>query len=137
MNDKEKLSILKQKNTQYPLKPENSELQVFDSPSDNDYMIEFETSEFTSLCPVTSQPDFARIVIKYKPDKQCIESKSLKLYLFSYRNYQGFAENIINRIMDDIVEISSPKEACVTGYFTARGGITLKVETVYNKERKI
>ena len=70
----------------------------------------------------------------YKPDKKCIESKSLKLYLFSFRNYGGFAEEIVNRILDDCVKTSNPKEAKITGCFTARGGITIKVEAVYNNK---
>lgn len=135
LNNKEELSILKQGKTEYPGVPEKAELQTFDNPSpDNDYVIEFETSEFTSLCPVTSQPDFGRVSISYKPDKKCIESKSLKLYLFSFRNYGGFAEEIVNRILDDFVKASGPKQAKVTGDFTARGGITIKVEAVYNRE---
>ncbi len=130
--NKEELSILKQGKTKYPENPEEARLETFDNPAaDNDYHVEFETSEFTSLCPITSQPDFAKILISYKPDKKCIESKSLKLYLFSFRNYRGFAEKIVNRILNDLVKPSKPKEAKVTGYFTQRGGISIKVEAVY------
>ena len=134
-NNKEELSILKQGKTEYPENPDKAELETFDNPSPgNDYNIEFETSEFTSLCPVTSQPDFGKILISYKPHKKCVESKSLKLYLFSFRNYGGFAEEIVNRILDDLVKAAAPREAKVRGDFTARGGITIKVEAVYNRK---
>ncbi|MFC2061531.1 preQ(1) synthase [Elusimicrobiota bacterium] len=132
---KEELSILKQSRTNYPESPDEAKLETFENPSpENNYIIELESSEFTSLCPVTSQPDYGNIIINYIPGKRCIESKSLKLYLFSYRNYQGFAEKIINRILNDIVRASCPKQVKVTGFFKARGGITIKVESNYIEE---
>ncbi|MFC2048611.1 preQ(1) synthase [Elusimicrobiota bacterium] len=130
------LSVLKRNIIKYPDKPEDAVLEVFNNPSkDNAYRVSFETSEFTSLCPITSQPDFADIIIQYKPDLKCIESKSLKLYLFSFRNYGGFAEDIVNKILDDIVEACKPYRAKVTGIFTARGGIKIKVDARYKKNR--
>ena len=133
--NRKKLSILKQGRTVYPTIPDNAVLETFDNPSlSNDYFVEFETEEFTSLCPVTKQPDFAKIIISYVPAQKCIESKSLKLYLYSFRNYSGFAEKIINRILDDIVDACKPLEAEVTGYFSPRGGITIKVTANYKKE---
>jgi 7-cyano-7-deazaguanine reductase len=135
VDNKEKFSILKEGETVYPDHPDKAKLEFFDNPSPgNDYSIEFETSEFTSLCPITSQPDFGNIIISYIPDKSCIESKSLKLYLFSYRNYGGFAEKIVNRILDDVVKTCCPRQASVTGDFTARGGITIKVNAEYKGE---
>jgi len=130
-----KITHLGSGDTLYPDSPSKDTLDFFENPSPGrDYAIEFETSEFTSLCPVTSQPDFAKIKISYIPDKKCIESKSLKLYLFSYRNHQGFAEEIVNRILDDIVGVLSPLEAYVEGFFTPRGGISITVSAEYDKE---
>jgi len=137
VNKKNELSILRQGKTKYPVHPDKAELQTFSNPAPgNDYTIEFSTDEFTSLCPVTSQPDFGTITIRYIPDKKCVESKSLKLYLFSFRNYNGFMEAIVNRILDDLVKACRPKEAKVTGDFKPRGGITSKVEAYYKKRRK-
>lgn len=126
------LTILGKGRTAYPADPAKAVLETFDNPSPGKrYSVEFDTEEFTALCPVTGQPDFGRINIRYVPGRKCIESKSLKLYLFSFRNYRGFAEKIINRILDDIVKASGPREAKVTGFFRARGGITIKVEADY------
>ncbi len=132
---KKELSILKQGKTIYPDTPDDAVLEIFNNPSSsNNYYVEFETDEFTSLCPITKQPDFANIIISYAPNKKCIESKSLKLYLYSFRNYSGFAEKIINRILDDIVDACKPLEAEITGYFSPRGGITIKVEAKFNRK---
>lgn len=137
MNKKEDLTHLGSRETHYPDTPSSDILESFDNPSPvRDYTITFETGEFTSLCPVTSQPDFADICISYIPDKKCVESKSLKLYLFSYRNHQGFAEEIANRILDDIVVVLSPREAFVEAVFTPRGGISITVEAEFKKEDK-
>ncbi|MGM0441161.1 MAG: preQ(1) synthase [Elusimicrobiota bacterium] len=134
--NKENLNILNRGETKYPANPAEAQLETFKNPSPkNSYTIEFKTEEFTSLCPVTEQPDFAAITIKYIPEKKCIESKSLKLYLFSYRNYKGFAEEIINKIKEDVAEVCDPRKVEVTGNFKARGGITINVDTVYIKEK--
>ncbi|MDA3793083.1 MAG: preQ(1) synthase [Elusimicrobia bacterium] len=134
-NSKDKFSLLGGGNTRYPQSPDKAKLEAFDNPSaGRDYTVKFKTGEFTSLCPVTGQPDFAEIIIEYVPEKSCIESKSLKLYLFSFRNYGGFAEDIVNRILEDVVAACKPKYAGVEGKFTARGGITIDVKAEY-KER--
>ena len=91
----------------------------------NDYWVRFNCPEFTSLCPVTGQPDFAEIRISYIPDIKMVESKSLKLYLFSFRNYGDFHEDCVNTIMKDLVKLMDPKYIEVTGYFTPRGGISI------------
>lgn len=92
---------------------------------DNDYWVRFNCPEFTSLCPITGQPDFATIYIDYIPDIKMVESKSLKLYLFSFRNHGGFHEDCINLIMKDLVKLMEPRYIEVTGIFTPRGGISI------------
>ncbi|MER3445916.1 MAG: NADPH-dependent 7-cyano-7-deazaguanine reductase QueF [Candidatus Dadabacteria bacterium] len=96
-----------------------------------EYEIEITCPEFTCLCPRTGQPDFALIKIKYVPDELCIELKSLKLYMFSYRNLGEFHEHVTNRILDDIVEACRPIRAEVIGDFNIRGGIKTVVRAVY------
>ncbi len=91
----------------------------------NDYWVTFDCPEFTSLCPITGQPDFATIRIDYIPDVKMVESKSLKLYLFSFRNHGAFHEDCVNIIMKDLIELMSPKYIEVTGIFTPRGGISI------------
>ena len=93
-----------------------------------DYIIRFECADFTSLCPITGQPDFATIEIEYIPDRLCIETKSLKYYLASYRNSRAFNEEIANGILDDLVSRCAPRQMAVRGQFASRGGITLSVE---------
>lgn len=97
------------------------------------YVVTFASEEFTSLCPKTGQPDFGKITIRYVPDAMCIESKSLKLYLFSYRDEGTFMETLTNRILDDLVSACQPLEMEVTGDFAARGGITIAVTASYVK----
>lgn len=92
---------------------------------DNDYWVRFNCPEFTSLCPITGQPDFAEIRISYLPDQKMVESKSLKLYLFSFRNHGDFHEDCVNVIMKDLVRLMDPKYIEVTGIFTPRGGISI------------
>ena len=89
------------------------------------YMVKLNCPEFTSLCPKTGQPDFGRIVISYIPDHKLVESKSLKLYLFSFRNNGDFHEDCVNIIMKDLIRLMNPKYIEVTGYFTPRGGISI------------
>lgn len=91
----------------------------------NDYWVRFNCPEFTTLCPITGQPDFAEIRISYIPDKRMVESKSLKLYLFSFRNNGDFHEDCINTIMKDLIALMDPKYIEVTGFFTPRGGISI------------
>ena len=90
-----------------------------------DYWVRFNCPEFTSLCPITGQPDFAEIVISYIPGDRMVESKSLKLYLFSFRNRGDFHEDCVNTILDDLVRLMDPKYIEVTGLFTPRGGISI------------
>lgn len=91
----------------------------------NDYWVQFNCPEFTSLCPITGQPDFAEIKIAYIPAERMVESKSLKLYLFSFRNHGDFHENCVNIIMKDLVALMQPKYIEVVGLFTPRGGISI------------
>ena len=103
-------------------------LEVFVNPHpDRDYTIEMECPEFTSICPVTGQPDFGTIRIRYVPDQQCIELKSLKLYLWSYRQEGAFHEAVTNNILDDLVAACAPRQMTVVGDFNVRGGITTVV----------
>jgi 7-cyano-7-deazaguanine reductase len=106
-----------------PTQPSKT-LETFANPrSGRDYVIRFETDEFTCLCPKTGQPDFATIRIEYVPDSLCVELKSLKLYLWSFRNEGGFHEDVTNRILDDLVAAVRPRRLRVEGDFNIRGGI--------------
>lgn len=123
------LTLLKKGETRYPTTPDEAKLETFDNANpQRNYWIQFKTSEFTSLCPITGQPDFATITIDYIPGKLCVESKSLKLYLFSFRQTGTFYEEIVNRIYTDLSEQLQPKRLIVNGAFTARGGITSAVK---------
>lgn len=100
-----------------------------------DIDIEIEQPEFTSVCPMTGLPDFGCIIISYTPDKKIIELKSLKYYLLQYRNVGIFYEHVVNRILDDLVEVLKPKRMEITGEFTARGGITTRVTAIFGEGR--
>ena len=100
----------------------------------NDYFVKFNTPEFTSLCPITGQPDFATLYISYVPDKLMVESKSLKLYLFSFRNHGDFHEDCVNIIMKDLIKLMDPKYIEVWGKFTPRGGLSIDPYCNYGKE---
>ena len=97
------------------------------------YLVTLETSEFTCLCPKTGQPDFATIRVQYVPDKKVVESKSFKLYLWSYRNEGAFHEHVINQILEDLVKILDPHWCLVRGIFNIRGGIGITVEAEHTK----
>ena len=100
------------------------DLESFSNPSpERDYEIDFECSEFTCLCPKTGQPDFATIRVRYVPDAECVELKSLKLYLWSFRDEGHFHEAVTNRILDDLVAKIAPRSMTVEGDFNVRGGI--------------
>ena len=101
--------------------------------ADHDYWVRFNCPEFTSLCPITGQPDFAEIRISYVPDVRMVESKSLKLYLFSFRNHGDFHEDCVNIIMKDLIKLMQPKYIEVTGIFTPRGGISIYPYANYGK----
>lgn len=112
--------------TEYPLNPDRAILESFPNPSPgSDYSIIFECPEFTSMCPVTGQPDYGRFMIEFVPDQLCLESKSLKLYLFSFRNEAAFWEDLSNRIADDICELIKPLSLTLTGYMNPRGAISI------------
>ncbi len=100
-----------------------------------DYEIEITCPEFTAVCPKTGQPDFGTIVIQYVPDATCLELKSLKLYLFDYRNRGIFYEHSINTILDDLVESCRPRTMKVVGHFNPRGGMTSRITAVYEAGR--
>src|SRR5690348_7607646 len=126
-----RLTLLGRSGAKIPCSPKDARLETFPNPAKRDYRIHFETDDFTSLCPVTGQADFARIEIEYIPDRVCVESKSLKFYLASYRNVRAFNEAVTNRILDDFVRVCSPREATITAQFSARGGIALSVRAEY------
>lgn len=127
------LTILRSSQTSYPESPGEAKLETFENRySNRDYWITFECPEFTSRCPITNQPDFGKITIRYIPNKRCIESKSLKLYLFSFRHHNTFHEEVVNKILDDIVAVCQPRRAIVYGDFNPRGGISIKVEAEYS-----
>ena len=100
---------------------------------ENDYWVKFNCPEFTSLCPKTGQPDFATIYISYVPDARLVESKSLKLYLFSFRNHGDFHEDCVNLIMKDLISLLSPKYIEVWGKFLPRGGLSIDPFANYGK----
>ncbi len=99
-----------------------------------DYFVKFNCPEFTSLCPITGQPDFASIYISYVPDRRMVESKSLKLYLFSFRNHGDFHEDCVNIIMNDLIRLMDPFYIEVWGKFTPRGGISIDPYCNYGKK---
>lgn len=112
--------------------PDASQLEVFDYESKSiSQLVGFKTDEFTSLCPKTGQPDFADIDIVYQPNKLGVESKSLKLYLFRYRNHGSFHEDCINKMAEDLIAVLNPKYLRVVGDFTRRGGIAIKPVSEY------
>lgn len=112
--------------TAYSLEYNPGILEAFENKNrENDYWVRFNCPEFTSLCPITGQPDFAEIRISYIPDVKMVESKSLKLYLHSYRNHGAFHEDCVNRIMKDLISLMNPKYIEVTGLFSPRGGISI------------
>ena len=126
------LTLLGRSDAKPPASPAEARLETFPNPAPRrSYQIHFETDDFTSVCPVTGQPDFARIDIDYVPDRLCVESKSLKFYLASYRNEHAFNEAVTNRILDDFVKACAPREAIITAQFSVRGGIALTVRAEY------
>ena len=110
-------------------------LETFPNPRpERDYEIEIRCPEFTSLCPKTGLPDFGEIVIRYTPDRACVELKSLKYYLVDYRNQGIFYEAATNKILDDLVAACRPRRMTVTGAFSVRGGITTTVKAEYTQD---
>lgn len=130
-----RLTLLGKSETKLPTSPSKARLETFPNPARRDYRIRFETADFTSLCPVTGQMDFATITIEYVPNELCVESKSLKFYLASYRNERAFNEAVTNRILDDFIRACRPRAATVTAEFSARGGIALTVRASFPEEK--
>lgn len=128
------LSLLGTK-TDYPSAYDPKILEAFQNRHpDIDYFVKFNCPEFTSLCPMTGQPDFGTIYLSYVPDQKLVESKSLKLYLFSFRNHGDFHENCIITIMKDLIDLLDPKYIEVWGKFLPRGGISIDPYVNYGKE---
>ena len=123
--EKNELTLLGGK-TEYKQEYSPEVLESFSNKHpENDYWVRFNCPEFTSLCPITGQPDFATIQIDYIPNIKMVESKRLKLYLFSFRNHGAFHEDCVNIIMKDLIKLMAPKYIEVTGFFTPRGGISI------------
>jgi 7-cyano-7-deazaguanine reductase len=132
-----RLTLLGRTQTRLPASPDEARLETFPNPAPSrNYRIHFETDDFTSVCPITGQPDFARIDLDYVPNRLCVESKSLKFYLASYRNERAFNEAVTNRILDDFVKACAPREVIVTAQFSARGGIALTVRAEHPDKGK-
>ena len=126
------LTLLGNSENRLPRSPEEARLELF--PNRNaarNYWIELDYPEFSSLCPVTGQPDTAHLTIKYIPDALCVETKSLKFYLASFRNLPSFNEDIVNRILDDIAGACATRRLLVKGRFSPRGGIRLTATASY------
>lgn len=122
----ESCTLLGNQGVKYPTEYCPGILETFKNKHpENEYLVTFNCPEFTSLCPKTGQPDFATIYISYIPRERMVESKSLKLYLFSFRNHGDFHEDCVNIIMKDLVRLMDPKYIEVTGVFTPRGGISI------------
>ena len=132
MSDSEELSLLGRSETQLPISPDEAKLETFPNKfAGREYTIDLDCPEFSSLCPVTGQPDTARIRISYVPGEVCLETKSVKFYLAAFRNFPAFNEEVVNRILDDLVEAVHPVRMTVTGEFAPRGGISLTASAAY------
>lgn len=113
----------------------SSELDTFDNPNpERDYTIHIDTPEFTCLCPLTGQPDFASIEIQYVPDKLCLELKALKLYFWSYRDHGAFHEAVTNKILSDLVSAIAPRFMRVNAEFNVRGGVYTRIVVEHRAE---
>jgi 7-cyano-7-deazaguanine reductase len=131
------LTLLSASQTPVPRGPDEAKLETFaNTHPGRDYVIAFDCPEFTALCPITGQPDFGHLTIEYVADARCIESKSLKIYLFSFRNHGSFHEEVTNRILDDVVAACQPRRAKVIGKFRPRGGIAIHVTAEYEAPSK-
>ena len=132
--EQDKLNLLGKK-TEYKTDYAPEVLETFTNKhQDHDYWVTFDCPEFTPLCPITGQTDFETIRIDYIPDTKMVESKSLKLYLFSFRNHGAFHEDCVNVIMKDLIRLMDPKYIEVTGIFTPRGGISIYPYTNYGRK---
>lgn len=125
------------KHSEFFTSPDDAKLEVFPNRTPGrPYIVKLETSEFSSLCPVTGQPDSCHLTITYSPADKVVETKSLKYYLVSYRNYPAFNEQVVNRILDDLVAAAAPRWMRVEGRFGARGGIQLTTIAEHQPENK-
>ena len=132
--DTEGLSLLGEKKVGYPSAYAPEVLVTFENRhKENDYWVKFNCPEFTSLCPITGQPDFATLYISYVPDVRMVESKSLKLYLFSFRNHGDFHEDVVNTVMKDLIKLMNPRYIEVWGKFLPRGGISIDPYANYGR----
>ncbi|WP_042222234.1 preQ(1) synthase [Oceanobacillus manasiensis] len=132
--DLSELTQLGSQGTTYAFDYNPDVLEIFENNhQDRDYFVKFNCPEFTTLCPMTGQPDFATLYISYIPDVKMVESKALKLYLFSFRNHGGFHEDSINVIMNDLIKLMDPRYIEVWGKFTPRGGISIDPYCNYGK----
>lgn len=128
------VTLLGNQNNKYAFDYDPSVLETFNNKHEGrDYFVKFNCPEFTSLCPITQQPDFATVYISYIPDVKMVESKALKLYLFSFRNHGDFHEDCMNIILNDLIELMDPKYIEVWGKFMPRGGISIDPYTNYGK----
>lgn len=126
------LNLLGRSEARFPKKPDRATLEVFPNRTNGRaYWVTFDCDEFTSLCPVTGQPDFATLTIRYIPGERCVETKSLKFYLSSYRNTPSFGEDVANRILEDLVSVLEPVRMHVHAEFFPRGGIRLSVDAYH------
>ena len=133
-NTEQDITLLGQKNIKYKSEYAPEVLETFlNKHPDNDYWVKFNCPEFTSLCPITGQPDFATVYISYVPDQKMVESKSLKLYLFSFRNHGDFHEDVVNIIMKDLIRLMDPRYIEVWGKFLPRGGISIDPYANYGR----
>jgi 7-cyano-7-deazaguanine reductase len=139
VSNKKQLTVMDElkslgKNTNYHFQYSAEILESFTNKHpENDYMVKFNCPEFTSLCPITGQPDFATLYISYMPAEKMVESKSLKLYLFSFRNHGAFHEDCVNIIMKDLIKLMDPKYIEVWGKFLPRGGLSIDPYCNYGK----
>lgn len=125
-SERDGITLLGGEKTKYPADYDPGVLETFPNKHpENDYFVKFNCPEFTSLCPITGQPDFASIYISYVPGEVMVESKSLKLYLFGFRNHGDFHEDCVNIIMKDLIKLMKPKYIEVWGKFLPRGGISI------------
>ncbi len=130
-DQKKGFTLLGKSENRVPGSPSAKILETFPNPAARPYWIQFQIADFTSLCPITGQADFARLTIDYQPGERCLETKSLKFYLGSYRNERAFNENVTNHILDDLVRACAPRRMLVEAEFATRGGIALSVTATF------
>ena len=131
------LKLLGRSEAAVPNSPSAEILETFANPARRPYWIRFQSADFTSLCPITGQADFAEIQIDYQPGRRCLETKSLKFYLASYRNERAFNEEVTNHILDDLVRACEPRRMVVQAEFASRGGISLTINATYPDESDV